>query len=89
MLTRQSVQDSTLEYRKGLVFITLLLLALSPDSLSDILKLNRSIRSLFVRTIEYKTVDVLVKLLLYCSAVAHTWVATLGCTVIYYYCSVL
>ena len=50
--------------RKGLVFITLLLLALSPDSLSDILKINRSIRSLLVRTVKYRTVHVLVKLLL-------------------------
>ena len=75
--------------RRGLVFITLLLLALSPDSLSDILKINRSIRSLLVRTVEYRTVHVLVKLLLYCSAVAHTWVGTLGYTVIYNYCTVL
>ena len=68
--------------RKGLVFITLLLLALSPDSLSDILKINRSIRSLLIRTVEYRTVHVLVKLLLYCSALAHTWLGTLGYTVI-------
>ena len=76
------VQDS----RKGLVFITLLILALSPDSLSGILKINRSIRSLLVRTVEYRTLHVLLKFLLYCSPVAHTWLGTLGYTVIYNYC---
>ena len=75
--------------KKGLVFITLLLLALSPDLLSDILKINRSIRSLLVRTLEYRNVHIVLKFLLYCSAVAHTWVGTLGYTVICNHCTVL